>query len=97
MNKVHKKLSLSKRIENYLRKQGTWIHGGELERLAMNVGYKASNCGRRCRELHEAGTLERKEEKGHVWYKYKPQEHTIMAPVFLENGTVRLVAKVITK
>src|SRR3990167_1247746 len=77
---MKKKLSLSKRIENYLEKQGVWVHSRDLERLAMEAGYKSSNAGRRCREMvsgkNSAGlpipiTLERKEERGSVWYKYK--------------------------
>ena len=65
-----KKLSLSKRIELYLEKQGGFIHSGEIERLALGAGYKASNAGRRCREMQNEGILERKEEKGSVLYKH---------------------------
>jgi DNA-binding IclR family transcriptional regulator len=62
--------SLSDRIERYLKSNaGTWKNGGEIERLAMGIGYKASNASRRCRELVQNGTLERKEEKGSVWYR----------------------------
>ena len=65
-----KKISLSRRIENYLFKQNGWIHSGELERLALQAGYKASNAGRRCREMQNEGILDRKEERGSVLYKY---------------------------
>lgn len=69
--------SLAKRIQDYLQhwKQvdpDHWENGGELERLALSVGFKASNCSRRCRELVDSGVLERKEnEKGHVLYRFK--------------------------
>lgn len=76
-----KKKSLVERVENFLRLKADWIHGGELERLAMDNGYKASNISRRCRELVEDGVLERKEnEKGHVMYRYKqPVPSNIMS------------------
>ena len=64
------KLSLSKRIEEYLRKQDGWVHSGEIERLALHAGYKSSNAGRRCREMQNEGILERKLEKGSVLYRY---------------------------
>ena len=65
-----KKLSLSNRIANYLEKQGCWIHSADLERLALDAGYKSSNAGRRCREMQNEGILERKLEKGSVLYRY---------------------------
>lgn len=65
-----KKLSLSKRIENYIFKQNGWVHSGEIERLALQAGYKSSNAGRRCREMQNEGILERKLENGSVLYKY---------------------------
>lgn len=56
----------------------TWIQGGELERLALSVGYKASNISRRARELAESGTLERRENsKGHVEYKWRKTEQIV--------------------
>jgi DNA-binding Lrp family transcriptional regulator len=63
------KPSLISRIERFARGNPRWISGGEYERLAMSVGYKASNCSRRLRELENAGVLERKEMNGHVWYR----------------------------
>lgn len=65
-----KKLSLSKRIEEYLEKQPGWVHSGEIERLALGAGYKASNSGRRCREMQNEGIIDRKLEKGSVLYRY---------------------------
>lgn len=68
------KNSLRTRIEKYLKGFNGWLNGGELERLALAAGYKASTASRRCRELAEEGVLERKEEKGSVWYRYKKTE-----------------------
>jgi DNA-binding IclR family transcriptional regulator len=68
------KISLAQRIERYLKNHDGWLNGGEVERLALQVGYKASNASRRCRELAGEGILERKEEKGTVWYRYKKPE-----------------------
>lgn len=93
-NLHRKKLSLSKRIENYIRSYGGWLNGGEIERLTLQAGYKASNGSRRCRELVEAGILERKEEKGSVWYRYIQQEKTIQRVEFIEvNGEMSAVIK----
>lgn len=68
-------LSLKERLYQYLLKNHQWFNGGELERLALGAGYKASNCSRRLRELHEEGKLERQIRKGNkvasVWYRYK--------------------------
>ena len=55
-----KQLSLAKRIENYLKKCGTFVHKGKLEELAKSATYikkgkvchyLAENCDRRCREM----------------------------------------------
>lgn len=70
-----KELPLRERILKYLRQQNTWINGGEIERLAQQAGYKASNASRRLRELHEDNLVEREERKGAraktVWYRAK--------------------------
>lgn len=67
------KISLSERILNYLRKYPVYWNGGEIERLALTAGYKASNASRRLRELHEEGLIEREERKRKgvksVWYR----------------------------
>ncbi len=66
------KLSLKKRIENFLRGCGIWISGLNIEKLALNAGYKSSNASRRCRELVNEGILERRETiYGYVEYKIK--------------------------
>lgn len=49
--------SLKERILVYLSGTDKWINGGEIERLAMNVGYKSSNASRRCRELVNEGKI----------------------------------------
>lgn len=90
-----KKQSLKNRMLAYLKRQNCFVNGGELERLALSNGYKASNISRRARECAELGVLERKEEKGIVWYKYNGIEKTISVPVFQDNGTVRFDLKVI--
>jgi DNA-binding MarR family transcriptional regulator len=75
--------SLKSRILNYferydIQNPGVWQNGGEIERLAMDIGYKASNSSRRCRELVKDGYLERRENKnGSVEYRIKQKEPLI--------------------
>ena len=64
------KIPLRLRILHYLERNDGWINGGEIERLAMSAGYKASNASRRCRELYEMKLIERREDKS-VWYRAK--------------------------
>ncbi len=46
--------SLKHQLFVYLREQpGTWVNGGEFERMALDAGFKASNADRRLRELCE--------------------------------------------
>ncbi len=72
------KLSLKNRITRYVYRKNGWVHGGQLEKLAMDAGYKAGNAGRRCRELEEANIFERKEnDKGHVMYKCDKLPHKL--------------------
>lgn len=69
-----KKKTLSQRIEEYLAKRNCFVNGGELERLALNAGYKASNASRQARQLAEDGLIERdtnRDKKHTVWYKTK--------------------------
>lgn len=64
-------MSLKSRITEYSRKHGEWINGGHYEKLAMSVGYKASNCSRRLRELADEGVLDRRENsRGCVEYRH---------------------------
>ena len=47
-----KKPILSSRIQKYCQKKyPDWICSGEIERLALQAGYKSTNAGRRCREM----------------------------------------------
>ena len=67
--------SLVERIKKYFSHRPTlWINGRDIEELAMNAGYKASNASRRLRELAEEGFLDREERRGRrvrsVWYIY---------------------------
>ncbi len=68
-------LSLKDRIirylrEDHMRNKDRWTNGGEIERLALLAGYKASNASRRLRELSTDGKIERKEINGSVNYRY---------------------------
>lgn len=55
------------------------VNGGEFERLAMSEGMKASNASRRCREMVEAGILERIPGKS-VSYRWIPPESRKVEP-----------------
>ena len=58
-----------------LREYPQWLNGGQFERLAMELMYKASNASRRCRELYNEGKLERREnERGCVEYQWVPEK-----------------------
>lgn len=58
-------MTLTGRIEAYFKNHyDQWINGGELERLAMDHGYKGSTCGRILRDMSEfADSLLLKEER----------------------------------
>ena len=70
-------MSLKNRLHNYLKEwsqidSNKWINGGELEALALEAGYKASNTSRRLRELEKSQLIEKKyNHKGHVTYRFK--------------------------
>ncbi len=56
------------------KRRGEWVNGGEFERFAMGLGYKASNASRRLRELTDAGILDHKYNyKRQVEYQYLEQ------------------------
>lgn len=62
------------RIERYLKGRD-WINGGEIERLAIGVGYKGSTASRVLRLLAEEGVLEtRYDDKGAHSVFYKTHE-----------------------
>lgn len=77
-------MSLKKQILEYLKVKKDWVHKGELGRKAvLEFGFENENMGRRCRELENAGVIERKLEKNpktgvwEAWYRIKG--FTIMA------------------
>lgn len=76
-----KDLSLKEQIVRNLGSQ--WVNGGWVERFALDRGYKASNGSRRARELANQGRIERKDEKGSVWYRRKIIQ---LPPAFKEKA-----------
>jgi len=90
------KQSLRQRILSYYQRHaGEFISGGEIERLiSQKTTYKSSNGSRRLRELCEDNLLERKEEEGHVWYRYIPQKHTVSQFVVVD-GVAKEFKKII--
>ena len=70
--KVHIRYLVYNEFPNY-------VNGGRIERLAMELGYKASNSSRRARELHSEGIFERRINRGSVEYRYN--EDLIPRPV----------------
>ena len=70
-----KKPSLKILVSLYLKeKYPNWINGGELEQFAITQLYKASNGSRRCRELADEGTFERRMNGKSVEYRYLQKE-----------------------
>lgn len=67
------KLSLKQRILRHLTIHSDWINGGELERLAMSVGYKGSTAGSLCRKMERDGLIVKDLRQGKtvasIWYK----------------------------
>ncbi len=64
-------ITLKSAIIEYARIRNEWINGGEFERLADKMHFKASNAGRRCRELVKSGLFERRlNEQRCVEYKF---------------------------
>ena len=66
--------SLKSTIISHINTKGIWVNGGEIERLAEDLGYKASNASRRCREIYNSGLVERRIRNGSVEYKCKDVE-----------------------
>lgn len=73
-----KELTLNERLQRYFsQRPDLFINGGEIERLALDVGYKGSTASRIMRKLAEEGYLEREERKNgrsgirSVWYKWR--------------------------
>lgn len=82
-------LTLRHRAHRYLKsRQGSWINGGELERLALDAGYKGSTVSRILRllaeesleptPLPEGGFVERAIKEGartpSVWYRWMAEK-----------------------
>lgn len=97
-----KKISLSKRIENYLRHNVGWTHSGEIEKLAIGAGYKGSTASRICRVMASGRkpngqmiepVLERKDHGGSVWYRYKGRQKEITAVTFNEETNSVIISK----
>lgn len=64
----------------YRQGKQDFVNGGQIEKFAEALGYKASNASRRLREIYNEGLLEREErplKDSHirsVWYKYIPTD-----------------------
>lgn len=88
------KLSLSKKIENYLRRKECWVASGEIQRIAMENGYYSpQNTGRRLRELHEEGILEVEyREKNHAWYRFNQNHYPKKPKVEIKDGVAVIYA-----
>ena len=70
-----KKPGLKVRLAQFAKeKYPNWINGGEYEMFAITLGFKASNGSRRCRELADEGTLERRINGKSVEYRYLQKE-----------------------
>lgn len=87
------KISLKQRIKNYMRRhEDEWINGGEIERLALENGYKGSTASRECRLLAEQGILQRKEERNSntniksVWYMIPKRK---LPEIILKDGILQ--------
>ena len=70
-----KKPALKVRLAQFAKeKYPAWINGGDLEMFAVTLNFKASNGSRRCRELADEGTLERRMNGKSVEYRYLQKE-----------------------
>ena len=69
-------MSLKNKLLSYVRyRYPSKVHGGELEKYAMDLGAKPSNASRRCRELENEGIFRATyNEKRMVVYQYIPQK-----------------------
>ena len=74
-----KAISLRQRLLKFLENNPTYWNGGELERLAMENGYKGSTAGRRLRELAADKLIDGEERTSptgvrSIWYCYKQKD-----------------------
>lgn len=86
------KISLSDRLERFLRLKGELICGGELQKMAAAAGFEPQNAGRRLRELVNEGKLEVEYIKGQnkikvAWYRYKTPP-SIPSPIMSKQMTL---------
>lgn len=65
--------TLKKTILNYLTDRD-YTNGGEIERMALESGYKGSTASRICRSLANEGILDKKIKGVSVWYKINGDE-----------------------
>lgn len=67
--------SLKTRLALFAKeKYPNWINGSDFEVFAITQGKKASNGSRRCRELADEGTFERRINGKSVEYRYLQKE-----------------------
>lgn len=81
-------MSLKTNITTYLQEKNTWVHKGELGKKAvLDWGFENENMGRRCRELENAGVIERELRKNsktgvwEAWYRIKEQSLPKFMPI----------------
>jgi hypothetical protein len=89
------KQSLKKTLLERLKVYGDFVPKWKIEEKSKELGYLSETGDRKVRELVEEGLAEQKEIKGIAWYRYKKQEKIINSPVYTDNGTVRIVQKVL--
>ena len=68
-----KRKQLKPQLIDYMESQDGWVHSGDLERLALYVGYKASTAGRMLRKMRENRELEQKLVNRSVVYRIKTE------------------------
>lgn len=77
------KQSLTNYLYEMLSNRKEWIHGGDLERYGMSLGYMADNVGRRLRELRKCGSviseLRLYNGKKTAWWKVNSETNTSKA------------------
>lgn len=88
------KIALKNRIAYRLKELGIWVHKGSIESRAKEWGYLGDCATRRCRELENEGILERKEEQGSVWYRYKKSEKLLTKYIIVDGVARQVVEKV---
>ena len=69
-------MSLKQQILSYLKEQyPAYVHKGVIGKKAvLEWGYENENAGRRCRELENAGVIEKDPNSYEAIYRYVPQK-----------------------